>query len=54
MRVHDGANVQEFLRKAGDSYGRAAGIKHDVMNSSDAPMAFIEIEIKRQETLSFS
>lgn len=54
MRVHDGTNVQEFLRKAGDSYGRMAGIKHDVMNGSDTPMAFIEIEVKRLEFLSVS
>lgn len=32
--------------KAGHSYIRPAGIKHDVMNDGPAPMAFIEIEMK--------
>jgi beta-alanine degradation protein BauB len=49
MRVDDGAAVQEIQRKAGDTYNRKAGVEHDVMNGSDAPMAFIEIEIKRAE-----
>jgi beta-alanine degradation protein BauB len=49
MRVDDGAAVQEIQRKAGDAYNRKAGVEHDVMNGSDAPMAFIEIEIKRPE-----
>lgn len=47
MRVHDGANVTEIARKAGDTYQREAGVEHDIMNGSDRPMAFIEIEIKR-------
>ena len=47
MRVHDGTNVTDIPRKAGDSYMRAAGMQHDVMNGGDAPMAFIEIELKR-------
>lgn len=32
--------------KAGESYIRPAGIRHDVMNDGSLPMAFIEIEIK--------
>lgn len=51
MRVHDGTNVQEILRKAGDTYGRSAGVEHDVMNGAATPMAFVEIEIKRPEAL---
>jgi len=47
MRVDDGANVSETPRKAGDAYNRQAGVQHDVMNGSAAPMAFIEIEMKR-------
>jgi beta-alanine degradation protein BauB len=37
--------------KAGQSYQRPAGIEHDVMNGSEQPMAFVEIEIKRLEAL---
>jgi beta-alanine degradation protein BauB len=47
MRVDDGANVAEIQRKAGETYIRPAGVEHDVMNGSDTPMAFVEIERKR-------
>ena len=47
MRVHDGSRVTEFSRQAGDTYSRPAGVEHDVMNGSDLPMAFVEIELKR-------
>lgn len=51
MCVHDGANVHEFQRKAGETYSRQAGVEHDVMNGSGTPMAFVEIEIKRIEAI---
>jgi mannose-6-phosphate isomerase-like protein (cupin superfamily) len=47
MRVHDGENVTDIPRQAGESYMRPAGAQHDVMNGGNVPMAFIEIEIKR-------
>jgi quercetin dioxygenase-like cupin family protein len=47
MRIDDGANVTEIQRKAGETYIRPTGVEHDVMNGSDSPMAFIEIERKR-------
>jgi beta-alanine degradation protein BauB len=47
MRVDDGTNVLEFQRKAGEAYKRSEGVEHDVMNGSETPMAFVEIEIKR-------
>jgi quercetin dioxygenase-like cupin family protein len=47
MRLHDGAAVTEVNFTAGDAYQRPAGVTHDVMNGSDVPMAFVEIEIKR-------
>jgi|SRR5579863_4425550 quercetin dioxygenase-like cupin family protein len=47
MRIDDGANVTEIQRKAGETYIRPTGVEHDVMNGSDTPMAFIEIERKR-------
>jgi len=50
IEAPDGA-VSEVQRKAGECYQRPAGIEHDVMNGSERPMAFIEIEIKRPEEL---
>jgi quercetin dioxygenase-like cupin family protein len=50
IEAADGA-VTETRLTAGQSYRRPAGIEHDVMNGSDHPMAFVEIEIKRPEAL---
>jgi len=47
MHVHDGEQVVVIPRRAGESYARPAGVRHDVKNGGDAPMAFIEIELKR-------
>lgn len=47
MRLHDGIHIKEVAFKAGDAYHRPAGVTHDVMNGSDGPMSFIEIEIKQ-------
>jgi hypothetical protein len=44
--------VSEVQRKAGECYQRPAGIEHAVMNGSEHPMAFIEIEIKRPDELA--
>ncbi len=33
--------------KAGVSYTRSAGVEHDVVNASDFPFVFIEVELKR-------
>jgi quercetin dioxygenase-like cupin family protein len=51
MKVHDGKAESAVVLKAGQSYSRPAGIEHDVMNGSDHPMAFVEIEVKRPEAL---
>ncbi|MEI8145054.1 MAG: cupin domain-containing protein [Alphaproteobacteria bacterium] len=51
LKVHDGEKVGEVPLKAGESYRRPAGITHDVMNGSDHPIAFVEIEVKRPEAL---
>jgi mannose-6-phosphate isomerase-like protein (cupin superfamily) len=53
MRVHNGTEVAESRLVAGQSYTRPTGVQHDVMNGGEAPMAFIEIEIKRPEALAF-
>ena len=51
IEAQDGA-VSEVRLKAGQSYQRPAGIEHDVLNASDRPLAFVEIEIKRPEALT--
>lgn len=53
MRVDDGSSVTETRLSAGQAYHRPAGVAHDVMNGGDAPMAFVEVEIKRPEALVF-
>ena len=51
LRVHDGTAVTDVNLEAGQSYRRPAGIRHDVMNGSPHPIAFVEVEIKRPEAL---
>ncbi|MGH1570165.1 cupin domain-containing protein [Methylobacterium sp. P31] len=51
LRVHDGTDVSETALAAGQAYTRPAGIRHDVMNGSDHPIAFVEIEVKRPDAL---
>lgn len=52
LRVHDGASVKDVPLVAGQSYRRPAGIRHDVMNGSDHPIAFVEIEVKDADALA--
>ncbi len=51
LRVHDGEHVTDVPMRAGQAYQRPAGVRHDVMNGSDHPMAFIEMEVMRPEAL---
>ncbi len=51
MLVHDGKNVIEAILRAGQTYMVPPGATHDVMNGSDHPMAFVEIEVKRPDHL---
>jgi len=45
--VHpDGSRTTSEL-KLGQSYARLAGVEHDVVNASDAEVAFVEVELKR-------
>ena len=53
MKVDNGQEVTETRLSAGTAYHRPAGISHDVMNGSDAPMAFVEVEFKRASALVF-
>ena len=52
LRLHDGEAETEVALVAGQTYGRPVGIEHDVMNASDHPIAFVEIEIKRPDLLA--
>lgn len=52
LRVHDGAEVSEVSLQKGQSYMRPAGVKHDVMNGSSHPIAFVEIEVKQPGKLA--
>ena len=47
LAIHDGVNVSHATLAAGDSYARPKGIRHDVMNASDHPLAFVEVEMKQ-------
>lgn len=51
LRIHNGTDVTETALSAGQSYMRKPGVEHDVMNGSDHPIAFVEIELKRPDGL---
>jgi quercetin dioxygenase-like cupin family protein len=51
LRLHDGRDATDVSLMAGQSYGRPAGVTHDVMNGSPHPIAFVEIEVKRPDRL---
>ncbi|WP_172328820.1 cupin domain-containing protein [Mangrovicoccus sp. HB161399] len=38
--------IAERPVKAGETYLRPKGVKHDVRNAGDGPLSFVEIEIK--------
>lgn len=52
LRIHNGTDTADAPLTAGQSYRRLAGTKHDVMNASDHPIAFVEIEVKRPDLLA--
>ncbi|MEL6476655.1 MAG: cupin domain-containing protein [Pseudomonadota bacterium] len=41
-----GGTTRDVDVPAGDAYRRAKGVEHNVINRGDAPMAFIEVELK--------
>ncbi|WP_439496798.1 cupin domain-containing protein [Bosea sp. (in: a-proteobacteria)] len=51
LSIHDGAKVTDVPLAQGQAYMRPAGIEHDVMNGSQHPIAFVEIEVKRPGAL---
>ena len=53
LRRHDGTNIVDSPMKAGECFSRSSGVQHDVMNGSEHPLAFVEIEIKRPQAIPF-
>jgi len=53
LRIHNGHDITDVHLEKGQSYDRPPGIEHDVMNGSDHPLSFIEIEIKRPQAIGF-
>ena len=41
-----GGEANEVTVPAGTAYRRAAGVEHNVINAGDAPMSFVEVELK--------
>jgi len=41
-----GGDVNEITVPAGMAYRRDEGVEHNVINAGDAPMSFVEVEIK--------
>ncbi|KFB09654.1 cupin domain-containing protein [Nitratireductor basaltis] len=41
-----GGNTNRVDMEAGFSYRRAEGVEHNVINAGDAPMTFVEVELK--------
>ena len=41
-----GGGTREVTVKAGEAYARDKGVAHNVVNAGDAPMSFVEVELK--------
>ncbi len=41
-----GGGTRQTVVKAGEAYRRDLGVEHNVINDSQNPMAFVEIELK--------
>ena len=41
-----GGEARDSTIAAGQSYSRPKGTEHNVINAGDAPMAFVEVELK--------
>ncbi len=46
LRIVDEGGEQRVELRAGLSYYRQAGVRHDVINAGAGEMAFVEVEIK--------
>ncbi|XWN30741.1 MAG: cupin domain-containing protein [Devosia sp.] len=47
--VDASGNETAAMLQLGESYARSAGVEHDVINKTDAPIAFVEIELKDRQ-----
>jgi len=45
LELPDGATAMATLR-AGQAYARPAGVEHNVVNAGQAPLSFVETEVK--------
>lgn len=45
LELPDG-EVNEVTVRAGTAYRRDEGVEHNVINAGDAPMSFVEVELK--------
>lgn len=45
LELPDGT-VNDVLVPAGTAYRRHEGVEHNVINAGDAPMSFVEVELK--------
>ena len=45
LELPDGS-VNEVMVPAGTAYRRDEGVEHNVINAGDAPMSFVEVELK--------
>jgi quercetin dioxygenase-like cupin family protein len=46
VQVEEPSGVSERRVAAGAAYSRPSGVEHNIINASELPMAFIEVEIK--------
>lgn len=46
LELPGGAEAVTAKLTAGQSYARDAGVEHNVVNAGDAPLSFVEIEMK--------
>lgn len=47
MRLEEpGGATREVTVPAGTAYRRSEGVEHNVINGGDAPMCFVEVELK--------
>lgn len=47
MRLEEpGGTTRDVHVPAGEAYARKQGVEHNVINAGDAPMSFVEVELK--------
>jgi mannose-6-phosphate isomerase-like protein (cupin superfamily) len=46
FEIEDAGGRRSIFVPAGAAYARDLGVEHDVRNGGDAPMSFIEVEIR--------